>query len=206
MNFRSFGTFAFWVIELGIWQHWKLQMCKFLCKKGVWPPIFFHGWPLIYPELILWSSLPPEVRKTDFFAKILHICNFHHFQKLKINYSKCICSKWPEIQNLSSLDILKAIHEKKLEAKPLFCTRICIFAIFSVLKFGVQLLKMYMFQMTWNSKLKLPGYIKGHPWKKIGGQTPFLHRNLHICNFQCCQIQSAITQNAYVPNDLKFKT
>ena len=19
-----------------------------MCKKGVWPPIFFHGWPLIY--------------------------------------------------------------------------------------------------------------------------------------------------------------
>ena len=48
MNFRSFGTYTFWVIELQIWQHWKLQMCKFVCKKGVWPPIFFHGWPLIY--------------------------------------------------------------------------------------------------------------------------------------------------------------
>ena len=138
-----------------------------------------------------------------FTAKILHVCNF---QKLRINYSKCVCSKWPEIQNLSSLYILKAIHEKKLEAKPLFCTGICTFAIFSVVKFRVQLLKMRMFQMTWNSKLKLPRYIKGHPWKKIGGQTPFLHTNLHICNFQCCQIRSSITQNLYVSNDLKFKT
>ena len=145
-------------------------------------------------------------RPNPFLHENLHICNFHCFPNSGINYSKGVCSKWPEIQNWSSLDILKAIHEKKLEAKPLFCTWICTFAIFSVLKFGVQLLKMYMFQMTWNSKLKLPGYIKAHPRKKNGGQTPFLHTNLHICNFQCCQIRSSITQNVYVPNDLKFKT
>ena len=145
-------------------------------------------------------------RPNPFFAHEFAHLQFSVLSNLEFNYSKCICSKWPEIQNLSSLDILKAIHEKKLEAKPFFCTQICTFAIFSVLKFGVQLLKMYMFQMTWNSKLKLPRYIKGHPWKKIGGQTPFLHTKLHICNFQFCQIRSSITQNVYVPNDLKFKT
>ena len=145
-------------------------------------------------------------RPNPFFAHEFAHLQFSVLSNSEFNYSKCVCSKWPEIQNLSSLDILKAIHEKKLEAKPLFCTQICTFAIFSVVKFRVQLLKMCMFQMTWNSKLKLPRYIKGHPWKKIGGQPPFLHGNLHFCKFQCCQIQSSITQNAYVPNDLKFKT
>ena len=158
-------------------------------------------------------------RPNLFFAHEFAHLQFSVLSNSEFNYSKCICSKWPEIQNLSSLDILKAIHEKKLEAKPLFCTWICTFAIFSVVKFGVQLLKMYMFQMTWNSKLKLPRYIKGHPRKKNGGQTPFLHTNLHIskiwdqlqldiklCFTNVSQIQGSITLKAYVPNDLKFKT
>ena len=145
-------------------------------------------------------------RPTPFFAREFALLQISVLSNSEFNYSKCVCSKWPEIQNLSSLDILKAIHEKKLEAKPFFAWKFAHLQFSLFPKFGDQLLKRRMFQMTWNSKLKLPGYIKGHPWKKIGGQTPFLHTNLHICNFQCCQIRSSITQNVYVSNDLKFKT
>ena len=91
------------------------------------------------------------------------------------------------------LPIHRKIHQwKNFLSRTLYCKN---FARLQFSEVEDQLLKMRMFQMTWNSKLKLPIYIKGHPWKKIGGQTPFLHGNLHICNFQCCQIQSAITQN-----------
>ena len=105
------------------------------------------------------------------------------------------------------LPIHKKEHRwKKFLSRTLFCQNFAHLQFSSFSEVEDQLLKMYMFQMTWNSKLKLPRYIKGHPWKKIGGQTPFLHTNLHICNFQCCQIRSSITQNLYVSNDLKFKT
>ena len=73
-------------------------------------------------------------RPNPFFAHEFAHLQFSVLSNSEFNYSKCICSKWPEIQNLSSLDILKATHKKKLEAKPLFCTKICIFAIFIVFK------------------------------------------------------------------------
>jgi len=83
LNFRSFGTYTFWVIELRIWQHWKLQMCKFVCKKGVWPPIFFHGWPLIYL-----GSLSFE------FQVIWNIYILSNWSSTSENDENCKCAKF----------------------------------------------------------------------------------------------------------------
>ena len=82
-KFRSFGTYTFWVIELRIWQHWKLQMCKFVCKKGVWPPIFFHGWPLIYL-----GSLSFE------FQVIWNIYILSNWSSTSENDENCKCAKF----------------------------------------------------------------------------------------------------------------
>ena len=72
-------------------------------------------------------------RPNPFFAhKFAHL-QFSVLSNSEFNYSKSICFKWPEIQNLSSLDILKATHKKKLEAKPFFAQKFAYlqFSLFS---------------------------------------------------------------------------
>ena len=93
---------------------------------------------------------------------------------------------------------LKCVNEKKLEAKPLFCTKICTFAIFMVFKSWRSITQNANFQITWNSKLMLPRYIREHPWKKIGGQTPFCTKICTFAIFMIFKSWRSITQNAHL--------
>ena len=123
---------------------------------------------------ILWCQ------KNSLRSKQKVIFKFHCFQKLDINYYKRSMFQMTWNSKLKLPRYIKGHPWKKLEAKPFFAWKFAHLQFSLFPKFGDQLLKRRMFQMTWNSKLKLPGYIKGHPQKKMEAKPLFCTK---ICIF-----------------------
>ena len=74
--------------------------------------------------------------------------------------------------NFSSQYIMKIIS-KNFSSCALFCTKIFTFAIFMAFKSLRSIIHNALLQMTWFSKLKLPRYIKDHPWKNLEAKHLF---------------------------------
>ena len=82
-------------------------------------------------------------RPNPFFAREFAHLQFSVLSNSDLNYYKCVCSKWPEIQNLSSLDILKAIHETKIQcvSKKTPLKEMCDFLTLKMLPLALALIK-----------------------------------------------------------------
>ena len=89
-------------------------------------------WNLGSPDIL--ESKLTILSQTLFCTFFWQICNFIVFWNKISNLTKSISVKSAKIQNLSSLDIMEAICEKKLETNPPFLQVVNIFAIFMVCK------------------------------------------------------------------------